>query len=110
MVGGRAGILARGQLQHGPDGVFAEVQRRFARDAGGDRDVRDLCAGDEPYQSGIWNGMERCGRGYSVDFMDSDGRPGGGGSELGCDEEVSRGDSRSESGLFVEEKLWNSFC
>src|ERR1700735_4390237 len=110
MVGGCAGILASGELQHGFDGVFEEVQRRSARDAGWDGDVWNLCAWDEPHKSGARDGMERRGGSDSVDVLDSDGGSESRGSELGGDEKLSRCDSRAESGLFVEEGLWDSVC
>ena len=45
MDGRRAGLLAHGQLQHGPRRLLAEVCRRHARHAGGNAFLRHLLAG-----------------------------------------------------------------
>ena len=56
-----AGVLADGQLQHGPGGLLAEVCRGYARNASRDAVLRHLRARDRPAKSGFGAGWSDAG-------------------------------------------------
>ena len=89
--GGRAGLLAHGQLQHGPGGVLAQVCGGHARHAGWDAILTaSIRRARLTRTSRFGRGMERRGRHHSLDLVAADRRHQRDRAELGGDGEVSR--------------------